>query len=144
MTFACAHKGFTQAANHPTSGYIGRGNVYSDVQTSSYIRPHCDTDCNGMTFIPGRLQAHDLGTFSARIPAHVLGDVERYTQEHNAILYQFFHYAAGRKTEHGWILTDTDHALVCAYVTGPSWRSRSVIDACRAYLDIAERPAVAA
>ena len=144
MTFTCAHKGYTAAANHPCSGYLGHGNVYSGVQTSSFIRPYSRTECNGMTFMPGRLRDYDLETFRNRIPMRVLDETRIYTRTQSAILYQFFHFCAGKRIEHGWILTDTDNAMICDQITGPTWRSSAVIAACRDYLKLAEARVVAA
>lgn len=144
MTFTCAHKGFTAAANHPSAGYLGRGNVYSDVQTSTYIRPLSQTECSGMSFIPGRLRDFDLATFQKRIPTPVLDEVRIYTRTKQAILYQFFHFRGRAKIVHGWLLTSNEHELIMQHVTGPTWRSRDVMDACRIYLGITSPTARAA
>ena len=144
MTFSCAHKSFTRASNHPTSGYLGRGNVYSDVQSSTYVRPYSQTNCNGMDFVPGRLRDFDLKPFLRHMPIRLRDEVRIFTQDEPAILYKFFHFRARKRTEHGWLLTTTDHQLIFQNVTGPTWRSQSVIEACRSYLDINEIAAAAA
>lgn len=136
MTFVCDHLGFTRAANHPTSGYIGRGNVWSDVQTSGYVRAHTQTTCNGMTFPQGHLRNTDLDLFKPNVPRRVLLHVCAYTQRSRAILYHFFHFQGRDKVEHGWIATDDAHRLLGQWITGPTWKSGAVIDACRRHLEI--------
>lgn len=136
MDFQCAHKGFSDGANHPTSGYIGRGNVFSDVQTSTYVRAFNQTDCNGMTFPIGQLRNFDLATFRDKIPRDVKNAIYAATTDHDVIVYQFFHFRERRRVEHGWLVTDRENTLIYEAVTGPTWRSHDVIHACKDYLGI--------
>ena len=108
------HKGFNRICD-----YVGTGNVISNVQRSGFIRAHTDTECNGHTFKPGELQAFDLKPF-----APVAWWVRKHAAEKSVILYKF----VTGKTVHGYIMTDCEHRMIGRYETGPTRKSRSVLD----------------
>lgn len=127
MTFQCAHHGFMRAVNHPDRGYLGPGNVMSNTQSSTFVRSHDTTSCNGFEFEPGRLRRFDLGFFNGAMPRHVERYVSEQTQTRDVIVYRFFHYHRQRRCEHGWVVTTNDHALLRSFVTGPTYKSGDVI-----------------
>lgn len=140
MTFQSGHRAFDAAVNHPDHGYIGRGNVSTPTQHSSFIRALCRTDCDGSTFTPGQLRDADLRKFKAQIPYPVRKVVLRETLTRDVILYRFFHRRGRARIDHGWIVTTTDHAEIFRSVTGPTFKSRRVIEAAAQYICGGETP----
>lgn len=101
------------------SGGLMPGNVHSNVQTSTYVRPRTQLQCNGQVNPPGHLREFDLKTYhgaAARsgpehaVPTKILQALDK-RPEVNAILYKIFHRNPGAQatTIHGWILTDDQH-----------------------------------
>jgi hypothetical protein len=129
MTFRCAHTQFANAINDPQSGYIGTGNVVSNTQHSTFVRAFSETDSNGWSFPAGRLRDHDLSLFAGIIPHGVASRVKAITTCKSVILYRFRHHAGRRVTEHGWLITTTDHVELARFVTGPTWKSEDVMRA---------------
>lgn len=129
MSFTCTSKGFTAAARHPEFGYLGRGNVISNVQRSTYIRARSATRCNGYTFEPGRLRDHDLSFFGSHMPPRVRSRILALSEHRDLIAYWFFHWQGRVRVEHGWLLTDTDHLELWRWVTGATWKSSDVLEA---------------
>lgn len=123
MLFESGHKTFDRQAN-----YVSHGNVYSNVQTSSYVRAYSETECNGFTRPPGHLRDFDLKGFTD-MPGHVRNYILHATQNRMVIVYKFFHVANGRKTVHGWVVTSIhpEYRLLDYFVTGPTYKSYSVI-----------------
>lgn len=107
-----------------------RGNVISDTQTSFYIRPFSQTECNGFTREPGVLRDFDLKPFiDTGLPQNILKDVKFYTQHSSAILYRIFHYDSRKKQQvHGYILTDAIHRKLKIWYTNTSSKSVEVMD----------------
>lgn len=141
MSFTCASKGFTAAARHPEFGYLGRGNVISNVQRSTFIRARTETTCNGYIFAPGRLRDYDLSVFGSDLPKQVRSRALALTETRPAILYWFFHWQGRVRVAHGWLLTDTDYLELWRCVTGATWKSGDVLAA--AARDITETRAAA-
>lgn len=129
MSFTCASKGFTAAARHPEFGYLGRGNVISNVQRSTYIRARSETRCNGYTFAPGRLRDHDLAFFGFHMPTCVRSHIVALTETRDLVAYWFFHWQGRARVEHGWLVTDTAHHELWRLVTGATWKSGDVLEA---------------
>jgi len=123
MLFESGHKTFDRRAD-----LISTGNVWGSVQTSGYVRPYSETKCNGFTSAPGHLRDFDLKGF-VNMPAHVYKYVRSVTQDNSVILYKFFHYANGQQTVHGWVVTgiSPEYKLLDYFVTGPTWKSESVL-----------------
>ena len=103
-------------------------------QFSSYIRPVTRTECAGMTFARGRLNTFDLKPFRMHLPRLFASIVDEMTAENDAILYRFFHRVGRQRVEHGWILATIEHREIGSIVTGPTQKSRLVIDAAAAWV----------
>ncbi|MFG5382878.1 hypothetical protein [Yoonia sp. R2-816] len=127
-SFVSGHHTFDQCVNHPDHGYIGQGNVMTPTQFSSYIRPVTRTEYSDMHFPPGQLNAFDLNPFRDHMPKMFASIVETETAERKAILYWFFHRVGRQRVEHGWILASNAHREIASIVTGPTHKSRLVID----------------
>lgn len=129
MIFESEHKTFNKQCD-----YISTGNVCSNVQTSSFIRPYYQLECNGFTNPFGHLQNFDLLNFP-EINGYLLNTVKRLTNENNgAILYKFFHVSNGTKTIHGYILTDTKYNYLQLFNHNQSVKSYSVLSECKKYV----------
>lgn len=104
-----------------SQGFI-TGNVFSSIQTSSFVRAHDNLHCNGHTFEPGALRAADLKLFNTRFRDIVSGgtlpaSIQKAIDDRPSqafILYKVFHTKnTGMREVHGWVLTDAaTHALV--------------------------------
>lgn len=129
MRFDSAHKTFNRKVD-----LISTGNVWGSVQTSGYVRPYSEAECNGFTRPPGHLRDFDLKGFT-QMPQHVLRYILSVTENKSVIVYKFFHvcnrgYWKGEsKTVHGWVITSTgpEYRLLRYFVTGPTWKSESVL-----------------
>jgi hypothetical protein len=102
------HAGFNKLANH---GYVGRGNVMSGAQRSTYVAAYNTTECNGFKHEPGYLQKYDMSVFKGyRVPRAVLNEVEDSGKEQQLIVYLFKTYGArDRVVQQGWVVTDCQH-----------------------------------
>ena len=132
MLFESEHRTFNRKAD-----LISRGNVYSNVQTSSYIRPFSETKCNGIENPPGRLRDFDLKPFLPTIPDSVLNYVKSVSMNKQVALYRIRHCVGERHVIHGWIVTKDwheNHALLRCFYTHGGRKSRSVIDEAVKYL----------
>ena len=127
MTFLCTHRGFATAVNDPDHGYLGRGNVMSNTQSSTFVRPVTETHCNGFEFKPGDLRNYDLAFFNGAMPSPVARDVRARSETTGLIVYRFFHWHRRRRIEHGWLVTTRDHRLLSRFVTGPTAKSADVV-----------------
>lgn len=109
---------------------VSTGNVFSQTQTSCYIRPRTETQCNGFTKPEGHLRDFDLHVFTQtkpRIPDHVLKRVLQETETKQICLYRIFHYVGEKRIMHGWILTKSwqeDHELIAVFYT--KWRKKTI------------------
>lgn len=127
MTFQCSHRGFAVAVNDPNHGYLGRGIVLSNTQSSKFVRPFAETHCNGFEFAPGRLRDFDLGFFNGAMPPHVAREVRARSETSGLIVYRFFHWHRRTRIEHGWLVTTRDHRFLRSFVTGPTAKSTDVV-----------------
>lgn len=130
MLFESEHKTFNRCVD-----LISTGNVWSGVQTSSYVRAYSNTECNGFTNAPGHLRDFDLKGFT-QMPAYVRRYILSVTENESVIVYKFFHQVGGRKTVHGWVVTsrDPEYRLLRSFVTGPTWKSESVLNEAIEYI----------
>jgi len=121
--FESEHKTFNRQTN-----LIDTGNVYSNTQTSSYVRPYSETECNGFTRPPGHLRDFDLKGFD-HMPHRVKCYILSVTQDRPVIVYKFFHHTNRGRITHGWVITTTapEYRKLMSFVTGPTWKSESVI-----------------
>lgn len=120
--FHCAHAGYTAAVRDPERGYLGTGNVESRCQYSSYLR--ADSPMTGWPVFRDNLPPSAFRAFRAAFEA------EQAAGRGTAIGYLLFHRAQGarRPTIHGAFLTTEDHRLLWKAHTGPTWKSRDVVD----------------
>lgn len=123
------HKAFDKFCN-----CLGTGNIYSDGQVGVCIRPKSETECNGRTFPEGALRDFDLKPFrSLGLPHNVALQVLAATETEPANLSALFHYKGDRITMHGYVLTkntEGNHKLLWKTATGPTKKSRDVVDWC--------------
>lgn len=128
---------------------IMAGNVLSDVQTSTFIRPRQELECNGRVNAPGHLQEFDLQTFVGRpnmdrVLRYIRTDP--FFETNTAIGYRIFHYVGQQPTLHGFILTDSEHKLIRRFDREElglrrSRKSASVLDFCSPYIALVGAPA---
>lgn len=122
------HAGFNKLAN---SGYVGRGNVMSGAQRSTYVRAHnCVINPAGETVEPGHLQAFDMGTFKGyRVPRAVSDFVRAIGKDQQLIVYLFKTYGArDRVVQHGWIITDCQHKTLLTHADNGMHKSWMVVN----------------
>lgn len=92
---------------------ISTGNVYANTQVSSFIRPWCETECNGRVNPEGHLMKFDLQQFDGfRIPANLLDVIKDKNRKDSVILYMFFTMRNKRVVPFGWVLTDKNYKLL--------------------------------
>lgn len=128
---------------------IMAGNVTSDVQTSTFIRPRQELECNGRVNAPGHLQEFDLQTFEGRpnmdrVLRYIRTDP--FFETNTAIGYRVFHYVGQQLTLHGFVLTDREHKLIRRFDREDlglrrSSKSASVLDFCLPYIAVVDAPA---
>ena len=133
------HRTFDQKCEIVTTG-----NVCGDAQFSSYIRPYCETECNGHSSPVGHLRDFDLKHFT--LPSHVRETVMKETMKQQGVLYEFRHFVRDwkrgnsngyRKVVHGYILTrghNENYRFVKSWVTGPTNKSYGVIETVKEYV----------
>ena len=93
---------------------ITTGNVYTNTQLSSYIRPWTETECNGRTNPEGHLTNFDLHPFRKYgIPPVIDKIVSDKGRKEPVILYMFHVWS---KDQHVlpfcWVVTDKNHKLL--------------------------------
>jgi len=140
MVMETGHKTFDRQTN-----IVGTGNMIANTQHSSYIRPYTETKCWGPDEFPkGHLRNYDLAAFRS-MPRNVRKKVESLTETNKVILYEFYHYNAGgwrgmnyqrvdRRITHGYVVTDSNGRLLFKVVTGPTSKSRKVVDEVAKYV----------
>lgn len=96
---------------------ICTGNVCTDMQWSSFIRPQGETACNGFTFPPGELRRTDLKAF-ARYPSALA--LARRHPDQTTILYVW----RTRWAIYGASITDANDVLLArGILSGPNYSS---------------------
>jgi len=126
MNLVTGHKAFDKQSE----GCISTGNVMSNVQFSFFIRPFCETKCNGYINPEGYLRDYDLEIFRKTIPRGVLQRVLEETVDKSVILYKFRSWRKGKEIIHGWVITDDNHNLIYEMLAGKSPKSDDVLRAC--------------
>lgn len=131
---------------------ISTGNVMGGTQTSTYVRPWTETECNGFANPPGHLQEFDLKTFALDYVGRtsqgfVRSTLDRirklpYVHDKSVIVYMFFHWnddkdAWGgvdkKKFVHGFVVTDTSHMHLESFIRS-THKSFEVVFECRKYV----------
>jgi len=106
---------------------ISYGNVYANTQSSSYIRPYMETECNGREFKPGELMKFDLKCVFGEylkdynlIPQAIKRVLENKDRKQSVVLYKFFVTVKKERRVIGFVLADYDNNLIerCAIDTG--------------------------
>jgi len=123
------HQVFSRQTN-----LIAVGNVFANTQHSSYIRPFNETLNSAQEFRKkGHLQNWDLNHFS-HLPYFVQNAVKTHAIDESVILYQFHHYRHNERVIHGYVITNSEFELLQYFVTGPTYKSEAVIEACLPYV----------
>lgn len=94
------------------SEYITCGNVITDTQYGSYIRPYNEVGTwVGATKEKGHLKEWDIEHFPCRIPAKVLEAIKAHPEQ---LILTNFHINIGRKEKKhiGWILMNNKHKII--------------------------------
>lgn len=93
---------------------ITTGNVSSNTQQSSYIRPWTETECNGRTNPEGHLTNFDLHPFRKYgIPPVIDEIVSNKGRKEPVILYMFHVWSKDQRVlPFCWVVTDKNHKLV--------------------------------
>lgn len=104
---------------------ISTGNVFSSTQKSFFIRPFCETRCNGYDFKEGDLMKSDLKYFR-----HIADNIERIIYDplrtESVILYEFF----VKDDVIGHVLTTADyHLITYTYYLYPRCNASKRMDA---------------
>jgi hypothetical protein len=142
------HEAFNKKAD-----CVMTGAVYSNVQSSTYIRARQQLECNGFTRPPKHLQEFDLDCFAYKMQEMdaVLRYIRRdpFFENNMAIAYRFFHYTGETRTIHGVIVTDSNHRLLRRFDRedldiGRNGRSASVLDFCLPYISLQDQPVATA
>ena len=115
------------------------GNVMGTCQSSSFIRPWSETECNGKTdYEPGHLQKFDLELFR-EVPLYLRDFIK--TQSKSVILYELRHwikkpYGENQKVIHAYLVTtgDDDHKLLKIVMRNTSAKSYAIVEWCKDYL----------
>lgn len=114
MHFESGYKLFDKQTN-----VISYGNVFANTQTSYFIRPHMEVECNGKEFRPGELLKADLRMLFGEylrgykdIPFIMRREIEDVNRDKMLILYKFRVWKRGEERVIGWVLTDEDYNLV--------------------------------
>jgi hypothetical protein len=127
------------AAFNRKADVVMTGSVYSNVQSSTHIRPREQLECNGHTVARAYLQEFDLDVFGYKLQE--MNAVRRYIKNdpyfetHAAIAYRFFHYVGDDRVIHGVIVTDSEHRLLRRFdredlAISRSSKSAGVLDFC--------------
>lgn len=92
---------------------ITTGNAYCNTQTSGFIRPFNETECNGLSFSKGHLMNFDMKQFQKfGIPENISEILRNSEREDSVILYMFFVRDKGRVKPFCWVVTDRNYKLI--------------------------------
>lgn len=128
MHFESPHKTFNKQTR-----CISTGNVIGDTQTSFFIRPYYETECNGFTRPEGYLQNYDLKIFE-RLPAYIYNQVKDLTKDNGGILYDFHHWQGNKKVTDGYVLTTTKHDFVKVWDINNDYRAQEAVEEAILYI----------
>jgi hypothetical protein len=131
MFINTGHKTFDRQTN-----VISIGNVISNTQYSSYIRPmNLLKNPVGQQVPYGYLTEYDLRPFVEyfRLPQKIKAKIKNYVQDKEAILYCFYHHRKNKYIIHGFVLTDAQHNLIEFWVIG-GIKSYKIVSECIKYI----------
>jgi len=121
-----------QAFDRQTS-QIHWGNANEQTQYSRYIDAWIQRDKYGTFHEPGYLLNEDLDTFTD-LPPQIREEVTQLLKDRDGILYKFFHRSGHKIIVDGWILTDGMFRPIKTWVTGPTAKSRGIIETVQKYI----------
>ena len=86
---------------------------------------------------PGEMQQFDLKQFK-NLPNEVRLFIQENGKDEDLMLFSFYHFHHGVETVHGWIITanrdNTENKLLKMWVTGPTFKSRQVMNYVKDYV----------
>jgi len=103
------------------------GEATEATQLSRRISATWEVKRDGKSYPVGFLRDNDLNDFWEMAP-HVRSFVDGITIIQPVILYEFWHNEKGRGITDGYVITSENGRLLQYFVTGPTFKSRSVID----------------
>lgn len=106
MHFDSEFKTFNKQTN-----VISTGNVFANTQTSLFIRPYNETECNGRENPKGHLMNFDLQTFRS-IPEPIREIIYDKTRERSVILYKFRVWRGSYEDIFAYVITDDSHNYI--------------------------------
>lgn len=116
---------------------ISTGNVSSNTQFSSFIRPYNEVKNYGYTGKPGDFLKYDMQWFE-QIPTKMREIIYDKNRENSCILYEFFIHRNGKREVIGHVLTDGSYKHIASSVNceyGQSYQKReSAINECKKYI----------
>jgi len=127
MTIDTGHKTFDKQTN-----LLSDGNLIANTQIGHGIRAYNDT-LSHVERPPGFLQAWDLDAFPD-LPKVIRGEIRAFLHKRRGRLYQFHHTTRGRRHVHGYVLADYEHRHIKTWITGPTYKSRQVVETAREYV----------
>lgn len=103
---------------------VSRGNVIAGLQFSGFIRPNCETECNGFSFPAGYLREHDMAQFRKYYPAAArLAD--RYADSKDSLILYAWRRArqgsGGGAIVYGATITDAGHNVLARVAASPRY-----------------------
>jgi len=129
MEISTGHKTFDRQTN-----ILSPGNIIANTLTGLHIRAY--NDDGGRNLRPGELQDYDLRLFYA-LPYRAREIIREHLRNRSGWLYELYSYCnERRRIIHGYILTDYVHNLIRTFITGPTSKSRLVIEGTLPYLAI--------
>ena len=99
MLFESEHKSFNKFIT-----CISTGNVYGDGQTSLYIRPYNEIECNEHIWEKGHLRQYDLTNWNS-LPYYITNYIEKVTKNKSIILYKFWYIKNSKQIVLGYVIT---------------------------------------
>lgn len=121
IKFKSGHENFDKQIK-----YIGIGEVITNTQISTYIKPKRKIEDKETIFPKEFLKILKLKKIN--LPTNVIQEIKKITDKGKTIiLYCFFHYA-NKTTVHGYIITTENGELIKKFVTGRTGKSWAVIE----------------
>lgn len=115
------------------------GNVVSNFQCSTFVRPPTQTECNGALFAPGYLTTADLAHFKTfRLPE--ISAWYKQFHENNPLQHTIAYVirdsaASDRQVRvRGWLVTTTSHKLLVCTVVDRSPASAAIMEEAATWL----------
>ncbi len=133
MLFESEHKTFNKQCDCITTG-----NVWGNVQYSSYIRSVKETKCNGMDFTEGHLYEFDIAPFKRLINDYHLRYATDLLKERGGILYMFSHISNGDRIIDGLVATDRQYNHLVTVQIAKGYKVSTILNEARKYISKGE------